>query len=47
MLNELGFFLGLISLIAGAALLFEGVSNAEASQTKGTSHLERGHQFLG
>jgi hypothetical protein len=33
MLNDLGFFLGLIFLIAGAALLFEGVSNAEASQT--------------
>ncbi len=33
MLNNLGLFFGLIFLIAGAVLLYKGVSNADASQT--------------
>jgi hypothetical protein len=33
MLNNLGFFSGALFLLAGAVLLHEGVSNADASQT--------------
>jgi drug/metabolite transporter (DMT)-like permease len=33
MLNNLGFFSGALFLLAGAVLLYEGVSNADASQT--------------
>jgi hypothetical protein len=33
MLNDLGLFFGAIFLLAGAALLYKGVSNADASQT--------------
>jgi len=33
MLDELGLFFGVIFLLAGAVLLYKGVSNADASQT--------------
>jgi high-affinity Fe2+/Pb2+ permease len=36
MLNNLGLFLGVILSLAGAVLLYKGVSNADASETSAT-----------